>query len=417
MKTNKILCSLLVAASLVTNSLVASDLVVEEFGTAPAYSSIASAVSAATDGDRILVRNRAGNIPWIENITVDKSLEFLSYENDTFFVVQGNYSIDASAGRVVSIIGMKNLAGNILTGSSIGANKSTSVNIMDCYFTSGGIYLSQKPFFVTIAGSTLVNGVVAITSGSILGNSITNINSTSSEIVTVINNSAFQNDTVYIIGNKIRNAYQGAAAVYCSSTASILHIKNNFITHSYIGLQVTSCVNAAIANYIYNNTIWAENYNFTNYGIYISQFPAASITEIMNNVVDGNTSGNKNGIYASGISGQANAYFNHVDFSFNTPISGGFTFAGNNTTNLIVSFNITTGLLNIGDACIDGGNPANPFYDLDLTPGDAGAYGGSYSLANYFPLHSGAARIYSVSFPFNIRSGNTLNVKANAYDR
>ena len=36
-------------------------------------------------------------------------------------------------------------------------------------------------------------------------NSITNINSSSSEVVTISNSSSFQNDTAYIIGNKIKN--------------------------------------------------------------------------------------------------------------------------------------------------------------------------------------------------------------------
>lgn len=49
--------------------------------------------------------------------------------------------------------------------------------------------------------------------------------------------------------------------------------------------------------------------------------------------------------------------------------------------------------------------------------GDAGAYGGSYTLNNFFPLHTGAARVYMTGHPFNIRSGTTLRVRANAWDR
>lgn len=417
MKTNKLFSVLLFATLLFSKPLFATDLVVEEFGTAPAYSSINAAVTAAVDGDRILVRNRAGNIPWIENINVSKSLEFLSYENDTFFVVQGNYTLDAASGRTITIIGMKNLSGGIVLGNSIGANKATTVNIFDSYFTSGNILLGSIAFNTTIAGSTLLNGIVTISAGSIIGNSITNINSSSSEVVTISNSSAFQNDTAYIIGNKIKNAVGGSAAIYCFSTASNMYIKNNFIVHSYIGIYFYTCPNVAKSNYIYNNTIWSENYSFSNYGILLGGLPASSITEVMNNVVDGNASGTKYGIYANGSVGQVNAYYNHIEFSFSSLIIGNFTFTGNNTTGFAVNFNTSTGVLNPGDASIDGGNPANPFYDLDLTPGDAGAYGGSFSLNNFFPLHSGAARIYSVSYPFNIRSGNTLNVKANAFDR
>ncbi|HQF29354.1 MAG TPA: hypothetical protein PLD36_12120, partial [Bacteroidia bacterium] len=68
-------------------------------------------------------------------------------------------------------------------------------------------------------------------------------------------------------------------------------------------------------------------------------------------------------------------------------------------------------------AAINGGNPAAPFYDLDLTAGDAGAYGGSYTLDNYFPLFAGSSRVYLNTYPFNVRLGNTLNIKGNSFDR
>ncbi len=189
MKTNKLFSVLLVAALFFTKPLFATDLVVEEFGTAPAYSSINAAVTAAVDGDRILVRNRAGNIPWIENINVSKSLEFLSYDNDTFFVVQGTYTLDAAAGRTITFIGMKNLSGGIVGGNSTGANKATTVNVFDSYFTYGNILLSAKVFNTTIAGCSMLNGIVSIASGSIIGNSITNINASSNEVVTISNTS------------------------------------------------------------------------------------------------------------------------------------------------------------------------------------------------------------------------------------
>jgi hypothetical protein len=91
----------------------AVDRIVEEFGVAPAFPNIASAITAASDGDRIIIKNRAGDIPWIETINVNKSLEFLSFQDNGFFIVQGNWTITSATGRVVRIIGMRNTAGNI----------------------------------------------------------------------------------------------------------------------------------------------------------------------------------------------------------------------------------------------------------------------------------------------------------------
>src|SRR5690554_1947736 len=95
----------------------AADRVVEEFGFPPAYSSIGAAVAAAEDGDRIIIKNRAGNIPWIENITINKSLQFLSHANDDFFIVQGDYTIEFIPGLEVDIVGMRNTSGNLAQGS------------------------------------------------------------------------------------------------------------------------------------------------------------------------------------------------------------------------------------------------------------------------------------------------------------
>src|SRR5690606_2933751 len=89
----------------------AVDRIVEEFGVPPAFPNIASAITAAEDGDRIIIKNRAGDIPWIEAITVNKNLEFLSFQDNGFFIVQGNWTITTATDRVVRIIGMRNTSG------------------------------------------------------------------------------------------------------------------------------------------------------------------------------------------------------------------------------------------------------------------------------------------------------------------
>ena len=111
-----------------------------------------------------------------------------------------------------------------------------------------------------------------------------------------------------------------------------------------------------------------------------------------------------------------NAYYNIVDSSFSPAIGGTFTFQGNNITNQTFTIN-ADGTLPVGNPAIDGGNTAPPFYDLDLTVGDGGAYGASYTLNNFFPLFTGAARVYFVQYPFNVRQGSTLNIKAYGFDR
>ena len=145
---------------------------------------------------------------------------------------------------------------------------------------------------------------------------------------------------------------------------------------------------------------------------------SGSVWELMNNLMTFTSgTGNRGIVNGGSLGGQTNVYFNVIESSMVPTISAtGFTFVGNNITNQPIDVQ-PDGRPEVGSPAINGGNPAAPFFDLDLTTGDAGAYGGSYTLDNFFPLHTGAARVYMASHPYNIRQGATLRVKANAWDR
>ena len=394
----------------------AADLIVEEFGTFPTYPNITDAVAAAGNGDRIIIKNRAGNIPWIENVTIGKSLQLLSYANDTFFVVQGIYTILDSAGREVSIIGMKNLSGDIKYSASASGTKTTTVNVMNCHLLSGLVNFPNNAYIVNLVLSQLDDGYINLRFGSVIGNQITY--SGSYAAVTVNTSGSFANDTIPVIGNKLElTATSANYVVYWTSTASIFIIRNNLIRHRYMGIFINGCAaSPGKQNLIYSNTIQSMSSGFSNYGIDIANTPAGSIVEVMNNVIDAN-GGNYAGIYKdSGNNGQLDVYYNHADNVFSNPISSGWTFAGNNTVNQPVTLQ-ADGRLGSGNAAIDGGNPDPVYSDLDLSAGDAGAYGGSFTLDNFFPQFAGSARVYLLINPFNVRVGSTLNIKAYSFDR
>ena len=405
---------LLFAAVLVSSAAFATDRIVEEFGVPPTYPNINAAVSAASDGDRIIIKNRAGDIPWIENITIAASLEFLSYADNGFFVVQGNYTITPALGRNVTIIGMRNTSGNI-TGTAAGTLRSTNVRIMDSQLVSGYISFTNDAFNVNIASCSLQAGYVRINFGNVVGNEI--INNQSAEGVRITpSSSVFQNDTCHVIGNKIQSVV-GYEGIFVNSSAQVIHIRNNFVRHGWMGIEVYGGNTSGVQNLIWNNSVQSYTGSSTTYGISLANTGTGSIWEVMNNAISSTWGGTNRGINKdSGNNGQINVYFNHVQSGFNIPISAGFTFEGSNTINQPVTFNPDGSFLN-APAAMDGGNPAAPFYDLDLTTGDAGAYGGSYTLMNFHPLHTGAARVYMTGHPFNVRQGSTLRVKALAFDR
>jgi len=394
---------------------IAVDRIVEEFGVPPAFSNIALAVAAAEDGDRIIIKNRAGDIPWIETITVNKSLEFLSFQDNGFFTVQGNWTILPADGRVIRIIGMRNTAGNI-TFSGSASVASTLVSVIDCQFVVGSIQMGTDFIKTTVVGSEFQDGLVRINFGSVIGCRITS-NSGLELIGMTPSSTAFQGDTASIVGNQLTSISSNAICIYVENRAQVVHIRNNFVQHRGIGIWGRGGNAQGITNQIWNNTVVATGGNSPT-AIYMSNTVTGSVWEVMNNVAEYTSGTSNRGIYNGGsLSGQTNVYFNVVESTMSTIISAaGFTFVGNNIIDQPVSL-LADGRPVLGSPVIDGGNPSAPFFDRDLTFGDAGAYGGSYTLDNFFPLHTGAARIYMASHPYNIRQGATLRVKANAWDR
>lgn len=403
----------------------AIDRIVEEFGFPPAYSSIGAAVAAANDGDRIIIKNRAGNIPWIEHITINKSLQFLSHANDDFFVVQGNYTIEPIDGLDIAIIGMRNTGGNILQGSGTAPNRSAKVSIMDAWLQAGEIILTNNAFDVQVIGNKINSGRIHIAIGNIIGNEVYGQN-VGSSLVSVSNpNSIFLGDTCMIIGNKIHliTSVYNHYALEISNNQQVVHILNNYIRFSAVGIYISNGINNPIINQVRNNTFRGETSFLPNtssqYGIRVFNTPTNSIWEVMNNAfIRGNIySTNRIALSASSVNGQANAYYNHMSSGWTQYVSGAWTFSDLNPAGQTIEIDQENGQLLNAPNAINGGNPAPQFYDLDLTPNDAGAYGGSFTLNNFFPQHTGAARIYNVIYPFNVRAGNTMNIKAYSYDR
>ncbi len=402
----------LLLSFLFLHQIRANDIVVEEFGLPPAYATITDAVNAAADGDRIIIKNRAGNIPWIENVIITKALEFLPFENDTFFVVQGNYTVNIASGKTVTFIGMRNTNGNIITSSPPSGNKVATINIFGSWLMSGYVELPAAGYGVNVVHTQFDSGYIRAYFGSVIGCDIT---SGVSRAIWFSSGSATLNDTLAIIGNKVNMNNTSTEAVYITTTTSRLHLRNNFIKHRSTGIELVSL--ASGYNLIYNNTILAYSTSSTTFGLRISNVQTSAICEVMNNVIDATSTGNNYGIYNIGSNlGTTNIYYNHVESNFTTPISTGWTFSGNNTASVPVTLQ-ADGQLSVGSTAIDNGNPAAPYYDLDLSIGDPGAYGGSFTLNNFFPIHAGGARVFMYTYPFNVRQGNTLNIKASSYDR
>lgn len=410
------------------SQLTAVDRIVEEFGQPPAFSSITAAVNAAQDGDRIIIKNRAGNIPWIENITINKSLQFLSFANDDFFVVQGTYTVQFIQGLEVDIVGMRNTNGSVVQGSAASGNRAAKVRVLDSWFQNGGVSLSSNFFDTDIVGCKIENGFVRFAIGNLIGNEITGTGSGSAALnssLVFISNSTntFLGDTCLIIGNRITFTTSASTdfALRIRNDQQVVHVKNNFVKYTTRGLDITGGIAQPITNQIWNNTFYGLSSFATSTSHAIRMFSTSenSIWEVMSNAcIRGTLSMSvTRGIEISSPGGQANCYYNHISSGYSTAIAGAWTFEDLNLTNQTIEIDTEDGSFTNAPNAIDGGNPAPLFFDLDLTQNDAGCYGGSFTQDNFFPLHTGAARVYNVVYPFNVRVGNTMNVKAFSFDR
>jgi hypothetical protein len=409
---------------LLTN-IKAADLVVAEGGAGGAYSSISQAITAAVNGDRILINPKSGNSAYAENLTIDKNLQLLCNIEGAQFTVQGNVNITPANDRVVTIIGMKDLVGTIDGTTNCSAGLRCKVYLLNCTFLSGNVNFDYNNYNLTLA-SSIVNGNVTLRYGKVLGNQITATGSG----VKLNADTYLSNDTNWVVGNKIvaniiNSAYY--AGIYNLNTSQFFYFSNNYITfgtnynngYPACGIYVTGVKNSSNGrNTIFNNTItrgsntggWNNN---ARYGISVSGAPASTYVDIMNNIILGLGYGIDIGIDAGGSSGVVSS-----SYAFMNGVTTPFSVVANDGTNNLAT-NVTLdaeGRPAVISDVINAGNSDSTYYDIDLTRNDVGCYGGSFTLDNYFPF-TGSARVYFMLVPRRITVGNTLNIKAESFDK
>ena len=186
---------LLLISCFASSYLFAIDRIVQQNGPVGTYASIGAAVTAAVDGDQILINNRTDLLPWIENVTINKSLTFLCATDNTQFWVEGTYTIAMADNRSITINGMRNTSGSFnLSGATPVFRTNVTIAQSDIVgnisFTASGVNL--------LLSNTKAK-MVYYTYGKIFGNDLQNLigysDGTSSE------------DVNLIVGNRIGYLY------------------------------------------------------------------------------------------------------------------------------------------------------------------------------------------------------------------
>jgi len=480
MKNSILLFVLLLSVSLTS---MATDRLVVENGLAPAYSSISAAVAAASAGDRIFIENRGGNIPWFENVTINKSLDIVAFVNDSIFICQGNWTISGGSTPInVNIIGMYNLAGSV-TSSADATNPRDTIRLLGGALLNGQVNFNNNNYDLTVYGMKVIyNGAAAnqeaavvLRHGRVVGDSIVTTDGASG--IWAVTEATVTNDTAYITGNVIwqqdpsvsEGAGYGAEfygiGINWQSNSEFFDIRNNLVYFYNKGLYTsTSRASGAAINKIYNNTVIWYN-NSQNYGYYFSPNGygdgtygwsgmivetggSGSIIEVMNNIIAKTTANpatqyTQYGFFGIPNGGSVNVYYNYFSTTgttanqwvtayiggtetVNTDNNGTTTLAafgggptvGNLTGNQVPTYPPPT--TNLGWCTTlggGGGNTGSMYDNLNLTTNTVGAYGGSYTLLNYFPQNTGATRSWMLYYPFNANVGTTINIQGSAFDR
>jgi len=373
----------------------AADLYVRNGGANGAYPTVSTAITAASDGDRIIIQPKANGEAYVENLIIDKSLTFLSETNYSKYIIQGNVSIKPATGRTVTI---SNLSSgyygmyNVEATTPIGTGR-TVINIVNCDLHN---VLTDKVNFTTNISGCTISGLLKFSHGRCTANKAQSI-----AVVATQDSSPVASD-IEVYGN--------VSSSFISNSQSSYNFKfnNNFCTGIYI-----YSVKLGSSNEIINNTIYNP----------IPADTAPIYVNIGNSVNTGNITVMNNAV--SFVVGGTNACIQNK--------SNGVTIAA--TYNLFTNTFVTEGNMNQSDNAgsmtlnfdnmaytvtgmnVNAGNPAIKYTDLDLTRNDAGHYGGSNSWMNYWPANNAnKPQVNYLSTPRSITSG-TFNISGSGFSK
>jgi hypothetical protein len=166
-------------------------------------------------------------------------------------------------------------------------------------------------------------------------------------------------------------------------------------------------------NLIVNNTIQKNNGGYYMYYGIACTTTANAYTEVQNNMILAPVVNNAS-VYCTG-----GTFSIHYNLSQVNSLSG-FTNDGTNNPllNTVLDANGKITATIPASNAINAGNPDSAFVDINLTRNDVGAYGGSFTLDNYFP--NGAndwARVFYMVAPRRVLVNGTINVRADGYDK
>ena len=410
------------------------------------FTNITSAVTAAVNGDRIIVASNTYNEA---TLTINKSLKIIPQTAGTTINFNANIIIDGFPGMKFEIIGFNLGIYSISTNAISNGNYTNraKVSVIDCTLTY--IDIINNFYEANIINNTASKGI-SFKYGNVVKNTTANIvlldeeqNNINTNIRNFISNNnvtfligVYNDDYPFIISNNslrdisirrwnsllniknkiINNEFKNDSTVHFSiigvPSYNLIFSSNKFIngylTGSYgncsAGYQYSFNMNP---NNVYFYNDWMPSWNWCCNGpegwYYING--AENPTRPNGTVCEGWTLNGSNNFPNINVAGFFEWSYNSVDFNCTMPTSG----SPLTVTRIIGPQND-----------IDGGNPNHDYYDIDLTLNDRGINGGPYSQLNYNPTsnpNNSKAFIFDLDMPTDLFPGQNVNITAKGYHK
>ena len=411
MKKLSLLCMLLYAAT-----CFATDRFVDAaFGSGNGttmFPTITSAIAAASNGDRILI---ATGIYSEGAITISKSVSLIPQTPGAYITYNGNITVAGFAGMKLYVVGFKmgiyGFSASSISGGSV-SNRAL-VSFVDCKMGDLSI---NADFYELLAVRTSVTNTTTMRYGSFIAsktNDISIVDETGANSTT---------DKIRIIADSIMNNFEMRADNYCLSVYNCLLKNIKFYKWDYV---------TSVANEFYNNDVMSG----ANWMLASVNVPGYNFKFSSNNflgTINFNSSGTYSGYpyytygYYWDATVDAGLQYSSTTSLFPAVSSAGYFEWTYNGVDIPCSAPtasnplVLTRVLGTVGTTTNSANPNHEFYDIDLTVGDRGRFGGPYTWNNYFPVSnpSGSrAFIYDLNIPADLFPGQNVDIKAKAYHR
>jgi hypothetical protein len=384
------------------------------------FNTIASAVAASVNGDRILIVSGNYNEP---TLTLNKSLVVIPQVVGANVTINFHVNITGFAGMKLSILGI-NINNYNITATNDGGSQSnrSKLSIIDCK-NIANLNVDQNNYELNVAKCN-ISGTTTMRYGNFVVSKTANL-TVNDETSSNLTNSAIliTNDTI-------------TGLLYCRNDDHRLRIYNNLINNMEFWKWNN---NSAITNSLVNNDFIAGGYIFIpNGGVPYYNF------DISNNLFLGVPTFHWSG--GCNCNGCAGYYDGVVSVGAGWPswsctaqsmpqsttstgfpngdVSGFFKWTYNGI-DLPVGYSggsnlVYTEILGLTGTTVDAGNPIHSYYDVDLTVNDRGRTGGPYSILNYSPQFNpsnGKAFVFDLEMPADLYPGQPIDIQAKGYHR